>query len=327
MSSEDCLNHQWLKKKSEIVSPSISPMEVTKDNLKQFVDRWNEHPNSPYVFEVTSHIISPNYNGGLQLRSDSLQSLVGLSPSPCGSLASSPGSDNAFLANDASNSSDLMPSNLDHIRRASDSTCVLKGSDVTERINLAEEIRKLSDKLFQLSNISTSVTNNNTSLDELSLPSLAIAKNKEPKAFERSVPIKIEKSRFNVVPKDHFESGAGRVPWVQNKNRLNHMSRDVPLAIRNSKIQFHDQFETCNGFSSTITNTSSPNGTKNLLLRLLEQWDGPHVPARSNNRHGSVSNELSETDSIGQRSISSLNNFFQSRQTSKKVTSFHHHHH
>lgn len=325
MSAEDCLKHQWLKRKNATVSPSISPMEVTKDNLKQFVDRWNEHPNSPYVFEVTSHVISPNYNGRLQL-SDSLESLVGLSPSPCGSLASSTGSDNAFFPIDTSNNDVLVPPNLDHVRRASDSTtCVLKSPDVTERINLAEEIRKLSDKLFQLSNISTSVTKNNTTLDELSLPSLAIAKNKEPPIFQKSVPIKIEKSRL--ATKDHFEAAANGVPWRRNKNRLNHMSRDVPLAFRNSKIQFHDQFETCNGFSSTITDTSSPNGTKNLLLRLLEQWDGPHVPARSNNRHGSVSNELAESDSIGQRSISSLNNFFQSRQTSKKVTSFHHHHH
>ncbi|KAJ3664635.1 hypothetical protein Zmor_000188 [Zophobas morio] len=310
MSAEDCLNHEWLKRKKSV--PRSPSMDVTKDNLRQFVERWNEHPNSPYVFEVTSHIISPTCAGGHQL-SDSLQSLhslVGLSPSPCGSLASSPGSDNAFVSFDTN---ELAPPTLDHLRRSSDSTCILKGPDVTERINLAEEIRKLSDKLFQLSNMTTTVTND--SFDELSLPTITIKK--EPPTH--SVPIRIE----NGLPRDHPESPNCGVPWRRTKYRLNHKSRDVPLIAKS--VKSYERFERVEEVDGLGHSPSpGPDGTKNLLLRLLEQWDGPHGPARPNPRHGSVSVEWSESDSLGQKTISSLNNFFQSRATSKKITTFHH---
>ncbi|RZC42172.1 myosin light chain kinase, smooth muscle-like, partial [Asbolus verrucosus] len=330
MSAEECLHHEWLKRRTLV--PRSSSMDVTKDNLRQFVERWNEHPNSPYVFEITSHIISPTCSGGHQL-SDSLHSLVGLSPSPCGSLASSPGSDNAFLTFDTTNNDLLMPPSLDHLRRASDSTCILKGPDVTERINLAEEIRKLSDKLFQLSNMSTSVTNTQTSFDEYSLPTFVTSKNKEQSynhsAIERSVPIKIENSKFQEPPKDPENINNG-VPWRRTKYRLNHMSRDVPLMTKNPQKPFNDQFDNISTYNSTVnyhttinSNSSSPDGTKNMLLRLLEQWDGPHGPIRPNQRHGSISTEWSDNDTLGLRSISSLNNFFQSRATNKKITSFH----
>jgi serine/threonine protein kinase len=317
MSAEECLNHEWLKRKKTTM-PRSSSMDVTKDNLRQFVERWNEHPNSPYVFEITSHLISPTCSGGHQL-SDSLHSLVGMSPSPCGSLASSPGSDNAFLTIDMNNDL-LMPPTLDHLRRSSDSTCILKGPDVTERINLAEEIRKLSDKLFQLSNMSTSVTND--SFDEFSLPTIIPARKEPPNhsVVERSIPITIESSPG--LPRDHPESANCGVPWRRTKYRLNHMSRDVPLMTKNSHTPFNG-FEPFNQYDSVNNNSSSPDGTKNLLLRLLEQWDGPHGPVRPNARHGSVSTEWSEIDSLGQRSISTLNSFFQSRATNKKITGFH----
>ncbi|XP_068910132.1 myosin light chain kinase, smooth muscle-like [Tenebrio molitor] len=317
MSAEECLNHEWLKRKKTTM-PRSSSMDVTKDNLRQFVERWNEHPNSPYVFEITSHLISPTCSGGHQL-SDSLHSLVGMSPSPCGSLASSPGSDNAFLTIDMNNDL-LMPPTLDHLRRSSDSTCILKGPDVTERINLAEEIRKLSDKLFQLSNMSTSVTND--SFDEFSLPTIIPARKEPPNhsVVERSIPITIESSPG--LPRDHPESVNCGVPWRRTKYRLNHMSRDVPLMTKNSHTPFNG-FEPFNQYDSVNNNSSSPDGTKNLLLRLLEQWDGPHGPVRPNARHGSVSTEWSEIDSLGQRSISTLNSFFQSRATNKKITGFH----
>lgn len=315
MSAEECLNHKWLRRKQSPVRKS-SAMDVTKDNLRQFVERWNEHPNSPYVFELTSHYISPTCTGGLHL-SDSLHSLEGMSPSPCGSLASSPGSDNAFLTNNDL----LMPPTLDHLRRSSDSTCILKGQDVTERINLAEEIRKLSDKLLQLSTMSTSVTNDSfdVSFDELTLPTITTKKTVETNhsPIERSIPIKVESSVTIGLPRDHPESPNCGLPWRRTKYRLNHMSRDVPL-ISKSSSNIHEKYAT-----NFLSENASIDGTKTLLLRLLEQWDGPHVPTRPNTRHNSVSAEWSESDTLGQRSISSLNNFFRSRATSKKITTFH----
>lgn len=34
-------------------------LKTTKDNLKSFIERWEEHPNSPYVFDIGSNQISP----------------------------------------------------------------------------------------------------------------------------------------------------------------------------------------------------------------------------------------------------------------------------
>lgn len=34
-------------------------LETTKDNLKNFIERWEEHPNSPYVFDNGTNIIAP----------------------------------------------------------------------------------------------------------------------------------------------------------------------------------------------------------------------------------------------------------------------------
>lgn len=266
MTAEQCLNHEWLRRKT----PAAAPMDITKDNLKEFVERWNEHPNSPYVFEMTNHMVC---RGGVEL-SDSIQSLSAMSPSPCGSVCSSP--------EDGLDDNLLLPVNLDHIRRASDSTCVVKGQDVTERINLAEEIRKLSDKLFQLSSMSLE---SDTLLDDIHSKNLI----KDPNNC--------------VLPKDHPLNVNCGVPWRKHKNRINNMSRDVPLAPK----------ATNNGFNS-------PNETKDLLLKLLEHWDGPQGPVRANPRHSSFSSECTENDTLGQKTISSLNTFFQTRATLKNVT-------
>ncbi|XP_057666352.1 myosin light chain kinase family member 4-like [Diorhabda carinulata] len=248
LTASDCLNHDWLKRKST----KTPTMDVTKDNLKQFVERWNEHPNSPYVFET----LPPTGDENL---SRSSQSLIGESPSPCGSLASSSGSDDAFLRDNQRPLS--TPS--DHFRRASDSTCVVKTSDITERVNLAEEIRKLSDKLFQLSNFDTDLTN-------------------------KEVSFKPEETT--------------RIPWRKTKFKISNASRDVPLVVKT----IHKS-----------GNVDSPNGTKDLLLQLLEQWDEAEGVGRRNVRHASVSTDFGGNESLGQKTISSLNTFFQSRSANK----------
>lgn len=45
----------------------IDEIEIKKDNLRNFVERWGEHPNSPYIFESNggSNFISPPRNGVL----------------------------------------------------------------------------------------------------------------------------------------------------------------------------------------------------------------------------------------------------------------------
>lgn len=306
MTAEQCLNHSWLHRKV----PAQPAMEVTKDNLRQFVERWNEHPNSPYVFEMT--------NGHIKdVVPDSLQSLEGMSPSPCGSVVSSAGSDNAFHQNiDTTNNNVLMPPSMDHFRRSSDSTCVVKGTDVTERINLAEEIRKLSQKLFQLSTMST-ITPPHQAVSE---PAASYSPPVEKFINETSTNGYIKDPHNCVLPRDHPLNVNCGIPWRRTKFRISNMSRDVPLA------QKHKEQSRILAFPNRTNREevgNSPNGTKDLLLKLLEHWDGPQGPARPNPRHGSFSTEWTENDSLGQKTISSLNTFFQSRAASKKVTQFH----
>lgn len=340
MSAEDCLNHNWLLRRSPT---DVTNMEVAKDNLRQFVERWNEHPNSPYVFESSSHIIAP-CSGRLRL-SESVHSLEGMSPSPCGSLASSvesDESDDAFpqvFSNHVDDNDSLLIPQADHLRRASDSTCILKGTDVAERLNLADEIRKLTDKLFQLSAISESNTNTTSSSNTLNTSN---SKNtslyNNHSTIPKSPAITITRSQNGVVPRQSNDE----MPWRRPKFRVTSSSRDVPLAPRmniNSFSKFHSELSSINSpmnyktrslTTSTAFSTnnieSTVNGTKNMLLKLLEQWDGPHVPSRSNQRHGSISTDWSEQDSLGQRTISSLNMFFQSRSTTKKSHPFMTHH-
>lgn len=320
MSAEQCLNHIWLRRKQQ---PPAPPMDVTKDNLRQFVERWNDHPNSPYIFEMTnSHMTC---RGGYHLN-DSLPSLAGMSPSPCGSVASSVESDDAFQNIDTTNSTLLMPPSLDHYRRASDSTCVVKGSDVTERINLAAEIKKLSDKLFQLSTMSTMAPNDlSLNVDTTPVPNDStkiVIFNNTPNN-EKPKDSLIKDPNNCVLPKDHPLNVNCGIPWRRTKHRINNMSRDVPLLPKNTGKDNSRIFTIENANGSTENSTNSPSGTKDLLLKLLEHWDGPQGPMRSNSRHSSFSSEWTENDSLGQKTISSLNTFFQSRAARKKVNPFH----
>lgn len=346
MTAEQCLNHTWLRR---ITTPKIktsSSMEVAKDNLKQFVERWNEHPNSPYVFEVANQLILPPLYP-LKL-SDSSHSLSGMSPSPCGSLASSQGSDDAFLPEAYQNGNVLPIPYLDHFRRASDSSCIIKGTDIAERVNLAEEIKKLSDKLFKLSTVNTSITNPEfeKSLNFDSKESKISPRRSREKSLEHATKninhkeihsehlINIERNHTEqLIPKqipksepiNITKSQNSEVPWRRPKFKINNMSRDVPVSHKKSSPSFQEQFNARLSIFNKPENTTksnNPNDTKDMLLQLLEQWDGPHG-TRLKQRHASISSEWSENESLGQKTISSLNMFFQSRATNKKITQFH----
>lgn len=42
-----------------VAEPVDDELKTTKDNLKSFIERWEEHPNSPYVFDAVVNQISP----------------------------------------------------------------------------------------------------------------------------------------------------------------------------------------------------------------------------------------------------------------------------
>lgn len=52
-------------------------VELSKDNLKTFIERWEEHPNSPYVFDVESNVIMPLKDSSRNSISSSRGELLG----------------------------------------------------------------------------------------------------------------------------------------------------------------------------------------------------------------------------------------------------------
>ncbi|XP_055312741.1 calcium/calmodulin-dependent protein kinase type IV isoform X2 [Sitodiplosis mosellana] len=226
MTAEQCLEHSWLKqypKKPEIIetqsecitngdikSPVIEveanepenelQLTSTKENLKSFIERWEEHPNSPYIFDANSSLILPTVKDAEKNTSSGFSSR-GCSPSPCESLSSNtelfengispesevpPELDNDFEPPDAvdnkpqkelferpssSASADRnSKSKQEYLqsfdRRHSDSNYVMNHTSGIERLNLAEEIKKLSDRLLVLSSLNDELKEFNKRIEE-----------------------------------------------------------------------------------------------------------------------------------------------------------------
>lgn len=332
MSARECLEHAWLRRKPPAIIPSppviipTSPgLDMTKDNLRLFVERWSEHPNSPYLFDVSCHTISPLLLTGVHLAS-SQHSLRGMSPSPCGSLSSSTESlditgtspdDNVFnhyTFDNEPNINNLRPDYQGFERRASDSSCFVRKTDIAERVNLAEEIRKLSDKLFKMSTMpdfaETITETINQTTHKLKHCNSAISN-----PPEKHIPINKCASNIEDV----------NTTW-RKKFKITENSRDVPLSTYKSYVK-HSEYSDKNGVTkntdSWTNGTNNALGTKDVLLKLLDKWDDTYDGLRtSTGRHKSISTEWSEVESLGQRTISSLNSFFQSRISSKKTSPF-----
>lgn len=247
-------------------------------------------------------------------------SLHGMSPSPCGSLNSSveslPDYDLATSPDDTVFHHYTFEPETPHIhklsqdlhfeRRASDSSCFIRKPDIAERVNLAEEIRKLSDKLFKMS-----------TMPDFTLPSFSdISNNKYSSSPKKNIPH---------LDKHNLEETS--VPWRKTKYRITEKSRDVPLSSYKSTY-INEEYKETNGITNnaemwTSTKGKGALGTKDLLLKLLDKWDdSQEEPRTATGRHKSISTEWSEVESLGQRTISSLNSFFQSRTTVKKTSPF-----
>lgn len=128
------------------VADDREELDVTKDNLRLFVERWREHPDSPYTID-SYHALPRN---PLRNRDESV-SLRGHSPSPCDSLRSSSTQSERVMEPVArDNSSHLLsvPSlSLSLERRASEGYAARNRRDPASQIALAEEIIKLSEHL------------------------------------------------------------------------------------------------------------------------------------------------------------------------------------
>ncbi|EFN61945.1 Myosin light chain kinase, smooth muscle [Camponotus floridanus] len=175
MTAAQCREHRWLARKTNkarsekevaglaaakrmafienhpivgiIRDESSEELDMTKDNLRLFVERWREHPDSPYTID-SYHSLPRNSRSHDQ---DESVSLRGHSPSPCDSLRSS-----STLSEKVMDPvRDNYPTHLLSVpsfsltleRRASEGTAARNRRDPASQIALAEEIIKLSEHL------------------------------------------------------------------------------------------------------------------------------------------------------------------------------------
>lgn len=171
-----------------------------------FIERWEEHDNSPYMFDANSSLILPVHDN--EKNTSSGFSSRGCSPSPCESLSSntelfqndgdtiSSNDDNPLIetmekqnaemecettvnANPPTqkglfdrpdSSCSLNRQNKEYLqsfdRRHSDSNDVINHANGLEKLNLAEEIKKLSDRLLMLSSINDELIEYNKRIND-----------------------------------------------------------------------------------------------------------------------------------------------------------------
>ncbi|XP_015431987.1 PREDICTED: calcium-dependent protein kinase 4-like [Dufourea novaeangliae] len=168
MSAVQCREHRWLARKPSkqieqtpplaipivdrskqttqifrVPETKLEELDVAKDNLKLFVERWREHPDSPYMIELPTCSLS-------QLNSihdrEELVSLMGHSPSPCASICST--SSETAESPSQDHQGYLVVPNFGFERRASEGVSTEKSrSDAASQIVLADEIIRLSEHL------------------------------------------------------------------------------------------------------------------------------------------------------------------------------------
>ncbi|KAG7304998.1 hypothetical protein JYU34_010432 [Plutella xylostella] len=319
----ECLRHGWLARRPPPPprpAPLPSPkheLDVAKDNLKLFVERWSEHPNSPYVFDNQAHEIT--------CLAGERSSIGGCSPSPRSSLSSSP--DSVLSEDELPPPAPRDPPRYTPVeRRASDSSCFLhKRADVLVRKNLAEEIKKLSDHLFMLSTMNTDLANNNSTkeIDKniTETKSMTKEEKKIPNGFKKETTTTTTKTMTNgnanqtnittsksshkitstfLTQRLPEKPMTSNMPWAKaattRAKKLTNLSRDVPDQPKERRNSFFDEFDRRREKIDKLVN-GSENGrqmpyrrgdennahrTKDLLLHLLEKWgENEEVEERS----------------------------------------------
>ncbi|CAL7945009.1 unnamed protein product [Xylocopa violacea] len=165
MSAKQCMEHRWLARKTvkqqqvptskpdvpirntcipRVQTNNVDELDVTKDNLRMFVERWREHPDSPYLIDIPQFTL-PQQNAARD--HEELASLKGHSPSPCASICSTVSETTDSSPQEGYGSFLTVPS-FGLERRASEGVATEKiKSDHASQIVLAEEIIKLSERL------------------------------------------------------------------------------------------------------------------------------------------------------------------------------------
>ncbi|CAK9809928.1 Myosin light chain kinase, smooth muscle [Anthophora quadrimaculata] len=168
MTAVECREHRWLAKPPtqqqveqtkmmeipmrnyeipRVKASHVDELDLAKDNLRLFVERWREHPDSPYLIDLPQ-LVLPRQNS-LARDHDESVSLRCYSPSPCASICSTPSETTDSSPRESRSSFLTVPSfSYGLERRASEGVATEKPrSDPASQIVLAEEIIKLSEHL------------------------------------------------------------------------------------------------------------------------------------------------------------------------------------
>ncbi|KAL5287413.1 hypothetical protein ACFFRR_008367 [Megaselia abdita] len=313
-------------------------VELSKDNLKTFIERWEEHPNSPYVFDVESNVIMPLKDSS---RNSISSSRVCLSPSPCESIDSV--SDDVFLDKNenqipntptTSSNSDIQEYLHSFERRNSDTSFLVnRRSSVGERMNLAEEIRKLSDHLMMLAEINKTLEKDKDSVggdgevtptnEDPKEPIFIAPKPKTSKlsvrlqrSIEETPTLNNSSSTSTSTSTTHVKRNGFRSSRITTtttsssittttsedahtkrmKFKVNQMSRDVPVGQPDTH--------------QTVNLEEAANATKDCLLHLLDKYN-ERKTRNPLGRHQSFSVDWNSSNNLQYRSMSSINAFFQ----------------
>lgn len=419
MSAAQCREHRWLAKKpskqqvEQTVSKSKSKvpqqiheiprletsnaeeLDVAKDNLRLFVERWREHPNSPYMLDIPSY----NFLQNSTKEYDDRVSLKAHSPSPCASICSTP-SETADSSPRESHSSFLTVPGFGFERRASEGIATEKSrGDPASQIILAEEIIKLSEHLRSIA-MGTCVKSNDDDVRSLDSQQKRTEKPEEKSArngvhsksnglvsaenndcneiteklssimrhrkingttfhssrnFEKytetnsgNIFAPLKKQKQNAEERgcsrkeqdrtsEETTSSSVRSQSVQEKVEGTTRERNVRLSVdgemdltppwRRSRVK-HLFGETSRDVPRITElrnlhkslNLDEPTSTKDLLLHLLEEWDGVATRPSGVGRK-SVSVDWCGEESVGRKTMNSLAEYFQARQQKSTASS------
>ncbi|XP_049310009.1 death-associated protein kinase related [Bactrocera dorsalis] len=300
-------------------------LDTTKDNLKNFIERWEEHPNSPYVFDVESNVIAPLSETSFNKTHgrDSISSSRVCSPSPCESIETIIDDDvfsNAEQDNDSPSTlatpinesrEKLFPSSISlaptsggatptptsttptpqpplqygpqHLlgrrgfgdefggsgtnlnqqersmksylhtfdRRNSDTSYLIGRRASGERVNLADEIRKLSDHLLMLAEINTKL-GSETKLDADANNN----KHSKAKASGETTKVKTNATTKESTSKKTATTSKNKVAKTESSEYTTVSSNTATTSTSNTTTSYSSSVTSANGVKSKFSTVS-----------------------------------------------------------------------
>ena len=294
------------KKKKPNVTPQVpstssakDELDMTKDNLKLFVERWREHPDSPYIldqdckqpsrWEDREVIAGRGNKNNLELIS-----LRGQSPSPCGSICSIP-SEVSDSPADKPNYMLPVPTNIWNLeRRASEgnSDSIGHRRDQAAQIVLAEEIIKLSEHLRTLAMVHPNNSGGSSAAPELidrSKANETIQDYEKSTISENKVREKTEKTNGNMETFCDFVTSNNESNEISQKLSSITSKRKINGTTFNGSRSYEKQDSNLSGFN--LRKTTSIRSSSEKQSSFLGESSRFTEIERNNNKVASSNNK------------------------------------